>query len=200
MRMQGIWSLYLAQKVMNLCWEHDPNKRPKMSQVVEWCNLTEFGSLRAVYHLKKGKMTALCQCLIDRNHVHSLDTDMIDVSRVQYTITPCTEDDALFSCPVLSPSNKKDNDQNKSAVEERHYFQIWLAQKTDSDSNQLQIFSYNTSQVGYRVSISLCIAKLHVHAVYSIRNIQLPSWHLKYQLWSMWARTCGYVPWIINCT
>jgi len=60
---------------MNLCWDHDPNKHPKMADVVVWCNVSVFEALRAVYHLEDGKLSAICQCQVDRTHVHSLDAN-----------------------------------------------------------------------------------------------------------------------------
>ena len=167
---QGIWSPYLVQRVMNICWEHNPSKRPKISQVVEWSNLPEFESLRAVYHLEEGKMTALCQCQVDCNHIHSLDVDIMDVSKVKFTITPYTEDDPLLSFPVLSSSDVDQllsitpymgNSGQKESIfdfkmkKSRHYFQIWMVQKTNKGASQLQIFSYNDSRVGYSVSVQL---------------------------------------------
>ncbi|XP_065896958.1 leucine-rich repeat serine/threonine-protein kinase 1-like isoform X2 [Dysidea avara] len=161
---KGIWSPYLVQRVMNICWEHNPSKRPKISQVVEWSNLPEFESLRAVYHLEEGKMTALCQCQVDCNHIHSLDVDIMDVSKVKFTITPYTEDDPLLSFPVLSSSDVDQllsitpymgNSGQKESIfdfkmkKSRHYFQIWMVQKTNKGASQLQIFSYNDSRVGY---------------------------------------------------
>jgi len=155
---------------MNLCWEHDPNKRPKISQVVEWCNLTEVESLRAVYHLEIGKLSASCQCQVDHTHVHLLDVDTIDTSKVKFTITPRTEDDndPPLSFPVSSSPNQhpllpltpftkcKDEDEVNSdfmtEVSNQHS-QIWVVQQIDEHASELQIFSYNSSQAGYSVSI-----------------------------------------------
>ena len=150
---------------MKLCWEHDPSKRPKISQVAEWCNIPEFESLRAVYHLEKGKMTALCQCQVDHNCAHSLAAYIIDASKVKLTITPYTEDDPLLCFPVLSPPKKDhliphkgDNDQKERILKFEMekpmlYCQIWMVQKTDKGTSQLQIFSYNDSRIGYSVSV-----------------------------------------------
>ena len=32
--------------MMQMCWEHEPNNRPSMSQVLQWVELIEFDSLR----------------------------------------------------------------------------------------------------------------------------------------------------------
>ena len=151
---------------MNLCWEHDPNKRPKMSQVVEWCNLPEIEVLRAVYHLENGKFSAICQCQIDHTHVHSLDADTLDTSKVKFTIASYTEDDPLLSFPALALPNQhpflpltpfekcKDEDENFNfRVETSNlHSQIWIIKLIDEHASELQIFSYNNSQAGYRVS------------------------------------------------
>ena len=152
---------------MNLCWEHDPYKRPKISRVMKWCNLPEVRALRAVYHLENGKLTAVCQCQVGHNHVHSLDTDTVDVSKVKFTIVPYTEDNPLLAFPEITSPNEhtilplspfekcKNEDEcnfNFKAETSNHCSQIWLIQQVDEDASELQIFSYNSSQVGYGVS------------------------------------------------
>jgi len=153
---------------MNLCWDHDPNKRPKMLEVVEWCNLSVFKALRAVYHLKNGKLSAVCQCQVDRTHVHSLDTnDTIATTEVKFIIKPSDEDDDIFSFPVLTSQSSpkslldtplqsaKHDGQDTLSFEvkkSRKYSQIWIAQQIDKNKSVLQMFSYSSSKAGCKVS------------------------------------------------
>ena len=37
--------------MMQLCWEHEPNNRPNMSQVLQWAETIEFDSLRVYSNL-----------------------------------------------------------------------------------------------------------------------------------------------------
>jgi len=149
---------------MNLCWDHDPNKRPKISQVVEWCNLTVFKALRAVYHLEDGKLSAICQCQVDRTHVHSSDANTVDTSKVRFVIEPSGEYDIPFSFPVLNSHSSfplvsvtpfqsvEANSINFEVENSRQYSLIWIAQQIDRQKSILQIFSYKSSQAGCKVS------------------------------------------------
>ena len=144
---------------MNLCWDHDPKKRPKISQVVEWCNLTVFKALRAVYHLENGKLGAICQCQVDRTHVHASDASTVDTSKVKFIIEPSGEDDIPFSFPLLpiipfqSAGAEEENTFNFEVKNSRQYSQIWIAKRIDSRKSVLQIFSYKSSQAGCQVSL-----------------------------------------------
>jgi len=153
---------------MNLCWNHDPNKRPKMAEVVEWCNLSVFKALRAVYHLEAGKLSAVCQCQVDRTHVHSLHVnDIIATTEAKFIVKPSDKDDDVFSFPVLTqqsslnslPATQCQNAKgdgkdtlNFEVNRSRKYSQIWIAQQIDENKSVLHIFSYKSSKAGCKVS------------------------------------------------
>ena len=64
---------------MQLCWEHEPNNRPNMSQVVQWAETIEFDSLRVDSNLVE--VTAISTTCVGRidpsfedNHFSHSDT------------------------------------------------------------------------------------------------------------------------------
>jgi len=166
---------------MNLCWDHDPNKRPKMADVVEWCNGSVFKALRAVYHLEDGKLSAVCQCQVDRTHVHSLDAnDTINTTEIKFIITPSDKIDDVFSFPVLTPrssltslpatqlqSSEGDGKDSLNFEVSRKYSQIWIAQRIDKNKSVLQIFSYTSSKAGCKVSQ---YSVTHCHFSFCVRD------------------------------
>lgn len=55
-------SLILFQDLMNLCWDHDPENRPRTKQIVEWAEAPEFERLRAQISLS-GVKSISCACV-----------------------------------------------------------------------------------------------------------------------------------------
>ncbi len=55
-------SLILFQDLMNLCWDHNPENRPKTKQIVEWAEAPEFERLRAQISLS-GVKSISCACV-----------------------------------------------------------------------------------------------------------------------------------------
>jgi len=181
---------------MNLCWNHDPSKRPKISQILEWCNLTVFKALRAVYHLEDAKLRAICQCQVDRTHVHSSDANTVDASKVKFIIEPSGEYDKPFSFPVLNSHSSfpllsvtpfqsvEANSINFEIKNSRQYSLIWIAQQIDRQHCILQIFSYKSSQAGYKVSCNN-VTPVYVSIQFGVlhRCFQLQSKQLMFHLW-----------------
>jgi len=50
--------------MMQLCWEHEPNNRPNMSQVLQWVETIEFDGLRAYSNLVE--VTAISSTCVGR--------------------------------------------------------------------------------------------------------------------------------------
>lgn len=144
------------QQVMKLCWEQKPTNRPQISQILRWCDLPEFQSLRAVCPLDNGKFYAICQCKVYRTHTHTLFSN--PPTNIEFTLQHCKEFDWLFTIPeIASPrldssilSHKLDFKKSK------HHTQVWITQEVSSNETRLLIFTYRSTQVGYRVSIFVC--------------------------------------------
>ena len=56
-------SLVLFQKLMQMCWSHNAEERPRMEQVHEWASSDEFERLRAEINLT-GVASISCACVI----------------------------------------------------------------------------------------------------------------------------------------
>lgn len=53
------------QVLMEMCWNKDPENRPRMSQVVEWIRAPEFERLRAEIALREVKsISCACVCRV----------------------------------------------------------------------------------------------------------------------------------------
>lgn len=55
-------SLVLLQDLMVMCWDHEPDERPRMKQVKTWVSAPEFERLRAEISLKEVKSIS-CSCV-----------------------------------------------------------------------------------------------------------------------------------------
>ena len=141
------------QQVMNLCWEQEPTSRPQILQILKWCDLAEFQSLRAVSSLDKGKFNAACQCTVNGGHTHTFFSN--PPNNVKFTLQSCIKFDNLFTIPEIA-SPKPDSctrSQNINFKRCKRHTQVWTTQKVNENKIQLQIFTYRSTQVGYRVSI-----------------------------------------------
>lgn len=140
------------QQLMSLCWEQKLTIRPQISQILKWCDLPEFQSLRTVYPLDNGQLHAVCQCTVNRTHCHTLSSN--PPCNVKFTLQLCNEFDQLFTVPEIA-SPKLDPrimppkfDLKKS----KRHTQVWIAQEVNDNTTQLQIITYRSTQIGYRVS------------------------------------------------
>lgn len=142
-----MWSPYLMQQVMNLCWEQKPINRPQISQILKWCDLPEFQLLRAVCPLDSGKFYAISHCIVDRTHSPTMFSN--SPNNVKFTLPPCNVFNQLFAIPnIASPVTSPKFDFKKS----KHHTQVWITQEVDKNETRLQILTYRSTQVGYRVS------------------------------------------------
>ena len=141
------------QQVMNLCWEQEPTSRPQISQILKWCDLPEFQSLRAVQPLDKGKFSAVCQCTVDRTRSHTLSSN--PPSSIKFTLEHCKEYDQLFAIPQIASirSNSHVMSHKVDFKKSKQHTQVWMTEQVGKNKTQLQILTYRSSQVGYRVSI-----------------------------------------------
>lgn len=72
----------LFQELMSICWEQDPDNRPRMEQVVEWIRAPEFERLRAEMLLKEVKsISCACVCRIHPEYESSVSMENADSLR-----------------------------------------------------------------------------------------------------------------------
>lgn len=61
----GVWSPLMAQNIMQMCWEHDPDNRPTMKEVTQCVQQEEFIRLRSAMSLEKVEsVSCACVCRI----------------------------------------------------------------------------------------------------------------------------------------
>ncbi len=69
-------ALIRLQDLMKICWDQEPENRPRMEQVVEWIKAPEFESLRAEITFEGvATITCACVCRILPEHVTTTTTD-----------------------------------------------------------------------------------------------------------------------------
>lgn len=139
------------QRTMTLCWDHDPSKRPTMAKIKEWTELPEFPSLRTVFRLPDGQLSAVCQCVVDRNHIHAIDHELPNkFGLLSSTTILSNEQEDLFCSPITTSSTNIATLFQKKASK---YRQVWITQESGSkDSSQLSVVLYKSGDLGYRVS------------------------------------------------
>ena len=140
------------QKTMTQCWDHDPHRRPTMAEIKEWTKLPEFPSLRTVCRLPNGQLSAVCQCVVDRSHIHGVvGLSVTKLTLSSPTTTLSDEKEELF-CSSITTSTKIATLLHKKASK---YSQVWVTQESESkDVSHLSIMMYESGDLGYRVSPS----------------------------------------------
>ena len=146
------------QKVMKLCWEQKPSNRPQISHILKWCDLPTFQSLRAVCPMHNGKFYAVCQCKVNRTHTHTLLSS--PPNNIKFTLQHCKEFDQLFTIPnIASPRpDSRIVSPKFDCKKSKQHTQVWITQEVSNTETRLQIFTYRSTQVGYRVSIFVVVA------------------------------------------
>lgn len=136
------------QRTMIQCWDHDPNRRPTMAEIKEWTKLPEFPSLRTVCRLPDGQLSAVCQCVVDRNHIHAVELP----NKLSSTTILSDEQEDLFCSSITTSSTKTAILSHKKPSK---YRQVWITQELGpKDASQLSIVMYKSGDLGYRVSPS----------------------------------------------
>ena len=167
-------SLVLLQELMQLCWEHDPDQRPNMSQIRDWVASEEFERLRADIALSDvHSISCACVCRItpeneeefmnddDRQCLYMEEEETInylpsvleDSGHVENTVSEqeyCKEESTIYQ--FIPPSGKLSNSPN--FVLENAYTQVWMCGR-DRKKGLLHIFTYFDGQPGVNVS-ALC--------------------------------------------
>lgn len=140
------------QQVMSLCWEQEPTSRPQISQILNWCDLPELQSLKTISPMDKGSVCAVCQCTVNRNHSHILISN--PPNNVKFTLEHCAKFNHLFTKPeIASPRLSSNlNAPTRNELKKKNHTQVWITQEADKNKTLLQILTYRSTQVGYRVS------------------------------------------------
>ena len=175
--MQEAQSPVLIQDVMEMCWDHEPNNRPSMSQVLQWAESIEFESLRVDSNLAQvtGISTA-CVTRIDPELDSYLERDDSDSSYTLMKSQTITQDSVTSSkadrCNTddgeIEPRSDRDRSgtvyrrvgsiseirllpKGTSQVKPSACTQIWLCGQ-DKRKGLVAIFTYEDNKPGYSVS------------------------------------------------
>ena len=164
-------SLVLLQELMRLSWEHDPDHRPRMSQIREWVSSEEFDRLRADVALSDvHSISCACVCRITPENEEEFINDGVpildeegedktvylpsvleDSGHVENTVKThevCLED----SIYQFVPSGRRSN--SPGFVLDHSYTQIWMCGR-DRKKGLLHIFTYYDGQPGFHVSVTI---------------------------------------------
>ena len=160
-------SLVLLQELMRLCWEHDPDHRPRMSQIKEWVAAEEFERLRADVALsdvhsiscayicritpenEEEFMSEIWEDEESGDRVVYLPSVLEDSGNVENTVNTqeyCREE----SVYQFVPSGRRSN--SPGFVLDHAYSQIWMCGR-DMKKGLLHIFTYYDGQPGFHVSM-----------------------------------------------
>ena len=123
---------------MECCWQQDPKSRPSMAEILEWSKLPELCSLRTIHQLEPNLISCIFQCQVMRDH---------KLPSIQQTFLNCQSFPSFFTLikPASPPTNRSKDKVN-------HHTQVWLTQDKDDTTSKLTIFTFRSSELGYRVS------------------------------------------------
>ena len=172
-------SLVLLQELMQLCWDHDPDRRPRMSQIREWVASEEFERLRADIALSDvHSISCACVCRItpeneeefinsdpqdagpDDERTKYLPSVLEDSGHVENTVYEheyCREESWYQFMPSGRMSDSPD------FVLDHAYSQVWMCGR-DRKKGLLHIFTYFDGQPGVNVSAVMC-THMYVHTL-----------------------------------
>ena len=162
-------SLVLLQELMQLCWDHDPDKRPKMSQIKDWVDSEEFERLRAEVALSDvHSISCACVCRITPENEERVIKDKFesfpgeDEETINY-LPSVLEDSDHIENPIhidevcrednfyqFVPSGRKSSSPT-GFVLEHAYTQVWMCGRGQK-KGLLHIFTYYDGQRGFHVS------------------------------------------------
>ena len=160
-----------------MCWEHEPNNRPGMLQVLQWAESIEFDSLRVDSNL--AQVTAISTACVSRidpafdSYCNSDDTNyeflvsrnITHTSSVSVDCNPVTNDES-----TIQPRPGKDgmgevhhrvgltSEVHLLAQDSKHVTvsactQTWLCGR-DKRKGLVTIFTYEDNKPGYSVSFA----------------------------------------------
>jgi serine/threonine protein kinase len=181
-------SLVLLQELMRLCWEHDPDHRPRMSQIREWVAAEEFERLRADVALSDvHSISCACICRITPENEEEFMSDGLedqeigrvddesrflpsvleDSGNVENTVNTeeyCRDESTIYQ---FVPSGRRSN--SPGFVLDHAYSQIWMCGR-DRKKGLLHIFTYYDGQPGFHSFSGYC-SKEEVSALCPVKNM-----------------------------
>ena len=163
-------SLVLLQELMGLCWDHDPDMRPRMSQIREWVDSDEFERLRAEVALSDvHSISCACVCRItpeneervlnekfdslpeeEKKGINYLPSVLEDSGHIENPIhndEVCREENFYQFVPSRVQSSSP-----SGFVLEHGYTQVWMCGRGQK-KGLLHIFTYYDGQRGFHVSM-----------------------------------------------
>ena len=105
--------------MMQMCWEHEPNNRPSMSQVLQWVELIEFDSLRVDSNLSG--VTAISTACVSRIDPAFDDYFEYNSDDSSYELLPTQSimQDSLTSSVISNINSVKVDDVEASIIQPR---------------------------------------------------------------------------------
>ena len=171
-------SLVLLQELMRLCWEHDPDERPTMSQIRGWVEAEEFERLRAEVALSDVHSIScahVCRIIPEneeefmserRPNFEQFHNEEEEEDELEY-LPSVLEDSGHVEQPAptengLTESTSKEEDiyqfipSGRQSIQQgfvldHAYTQIWMCGR-DQKKGLLHIFTYYDGQPGFHVS------------------------------------------------
>ena len=169
-------SLVLLQELMQLCWNHDPDERPNMPQIIEWVASEEFERLRAEVALSDVKLISCARvCRITPKNEQEFMSEQRNSPSSWLEELSEGEEEVKYLPSILEDSGHVENictdgaedicreeDVYQFVPSGRHlpqpgfvlnhaYTQIWMCGR-DLKKGLLHIFTYYDGQPGFHVS------------------------------------------------
>lgn len=145
MAIQEHFTPCLFQHIMRACWNHNPDDRPNMAQVLKWGQLPELQSLRTIHQLEHKKLLSICLCSAAQNCAHQHAANIPE--NQQHIIPNCDNFDPLFSS--ISIQTPLGDRQENTATS---YMQMWIAQNNAESATKLTLVTSKSDRFGYQVS------------------------------------------------
>ena len=139
-----------------------------MAQVLEWSKLPQLCSLRTIQNMEPNVISCISQCLVVRDH--KAEYAAIDnLPSIQHTFPNCQPFPSFFTSitPKSPPTNRSKDKVN-------HHTQAWVTQDNSDTTSKLTIFTFRSSDLGYRVSDQLWYAKIYTHVPFQIHEDCIP--------------------------
>ena len=141
-------SLVLLQKLMQMCWSHSAEERPRMEQVCEWASSDEFERLRAEINLKDVASIS-CACVVritpdnEKQSNTEIEKHFIHLKPVDDSCHSSDTTEHAGSCDAVSgPVTGQSGSFLASASEDSHHIE---QQQSNSSTKGELLFQPSTT-------------------------------------------------------